>query len=101
MARERFQIEVEPQALEDLLWFRKHEHVRIRAEIAVQLLYQPDKPSGKRKRLEPDGVAEWELRIGQIRVFYDVNRAASSVTVVRVGYKERSKLLFRGEEHLS
>lgn len=60
--------------------------------------YEPDYETRKRKRLRPGHIAEWELRIGDMRAFYEVDREASLVKVARIGYKERNKLSFRGEE---
>ncbi len=48
--------------------------------------------------MEPNTLAEWELRIGVYRVFYDVDPAASQVKVKAVGYKEHNVLHLRGKE---
>jgi len=48
-------------------------------QIEVQLTYRPDVETRNRKRLRPNPLAPWELRIGEIRVFYDVNADAVSV----------------------
>jgi hypothetical protein len=37
------------------------------------LTQQPVQETRKRKRLRPNQVAEWELRIGDFRAFYDVD----------------------------
>jgi len=34
-----------------------------------------------------------------MRVFYDVDEEGSVVRIVAIGYKERSKLFFRGQEY--
>jgi mRNA-degrading endonuclease RelE of RelBE toxin-antitoxin system len=51
-----------------------------------------------RKRLRPNRLAEWELRIGDFRVFYDVDCEAQRVKIAAIGYKEGSTLIIRGEE---
>ena len=46
-----------------------------------------------RKPLRPNPVAPWELRVGALRVFYDVpSDTPAVVRVVAVGKKERSLL---------
>ncbi len=50
------------------------------------------------KRLRPNRVSEWELRIGRFRIFYDVLGDEQLVKIVAVGYKEGSRLFIHGEE---
>ena len=65
--------------------------------IDTQLTDQPAVATRNRKRLRPNRVSEWELRIGRFRVFYDV-LPAELVKIVAIGYKEGSRLFIRGEE---
>jgi mRNA-degrading endonuclease RelE of RelBE toxin-antitoxin system len=51
-----------------------------------------------RKRLRPNPLAPWELRVGDLRVFYDVDAEASCVRIVAVGRKEHNRLIIGGEE---
>jgi len=95
-----FDIDFSPDALQDLLWFRQAEQVTICTAIEDQLRHQPNVETRNRKRLRPGHLSEWELRVGKFMVFYDVNAEESKVIVVRVGYKERSKLFFRGQEYV-
>ena len=63
-----------------------------------QLLHQPLVPTRNRKLLRANPIASWELRIGEFRVFYEVDEEAMTVTVVAVGHKEHNVLLVRGQE---
>jgi hypothetical protein len=67
-------------------------------QIEVQLTYQPNVETRNRKRLRPNPLAPWELRIGEIRVFYDVNADVASVRGIAVGQKEGNRLTIGGEE---
>lgn len=96
-----FDIEIAPEAQKDLKWFRRAEQVGILAGIEMQLREQPDEGTRNRKRLRPYHLTEWELRIGRIRVFYDVDVDASLVRIAAIGYKERTRLFFRGREYQS
>jgi mRNA-degrading endonuclease RelE of RelBE toxin-antitoxin system len=49
--------------------------------------------------LRPNQVAEWELRIGKYRIFYDVNTDRNAVEVKMVGSKEGNKLFILGKEY--
>ncbi len=81
---------------------RKH-HALIQSEIETQLINAPNVETRNRKPLKrPISFgAEWELRLGpknRFRVFYQVNADSCEVHVLAIGVKERSRLLFEGEE---
>jgi len=86
-------------ALEDIGWFRKREQTIIFNQTEEQLTHQPHVETRNRKRLRPNQVAEWELRIDKYRVFYDVDAAANAVEVKMVGYKAGNKLFVQGKEY--
>jgi mRNA-degrading endonuclease RelE of RelBE toxin-antitoxin system len=44
-------------------------------------------------------LAEWELRIGIFRVFYDVDEENDLVKIEAVGYKQGNTLFVHGEEY--
>jgi mRNA-degrading endonuclease RelE of RelBE toxin-antitoxin system len=44
-------------------------------------------------------VAPWELRIGDLRVYYEVNDDPERIVVVKaIGVKERNRVLIGGEK---
>ena len=94
-----FSIELTPEAIEDIRSFRKHERKRIIEEIENQLTNQPTQETRNRKRLRPNEVAEWELRVDKFRVFYDVDEEKQVVKIEAVGYKKGSVLFIHGEEY--
>jgi mRNA-degrading endonuclease RelE of RelBE toxin-antitoxin system len=63
--------------------------------IEKQLLYEPFLETTHRKRLRPNPIAPWELRIGNIRVFYDVllEEPEKTVQILAIGQK-RGNILF-------
>ena len=93
-----FQIEFTPEALSDLQLFRVYEQRQIIEAIETQLSYQPTQPTRNRKQLRPNNLAEWELRIDNIRIFYDVD-TRSLVKIEAIGYKEGNTLFIHGEEY--
>jgi hypothetical protein len=49
--------------------------------------------------MRPNPVAPWELRIGVLRVYYDVEEEPVKLVAIRaVGVKKRSRLFIGGEE---
>lgn len=94
----KLEINYTEDALADLEGFRKYDQTLILDTIDRQLTHQPAVETRNRKRLRPNRVSEWELRIGHFRVFYDVLADDGLVKVIAIGYKERSRLFLRGEE---
>ena len=94
-----FEITLSPSALDDVAWFSKRERRAVLDAIEDQLSNQPDVVTRSRKRLRPNRVAEWELRSGAYRVFYDVTGTQRLVEIKMVGLKAGSKLLIRGQEY--
>ena len=87
------------EAIEDLKRFRKNEQRLIARQIDEQLLYEPMHETRNRKRLRPNSVAEFELRITQFRVFYDVDENRNLVKIEAIGHKEGDCLFIRGKEY--
>ena len=53
------------------------------------LQYQPAVETKNRKPMRPNPFAPWELRIGDLRVYYEVD-VESLVRILAVGIKERN-----------
>ena len=94
-----FRLEFTPEALEDLRFLRPYDQRRILDSVQEQLRHQPEQETRNRKRLRPNESAEWELRIGTFRVFYDVDKETDLVKVEAVGYKQENTLFVHGEEY--
>jgi len=93
-----FDVQFTPDAVEDLRWLRKAERRQVLAELELQLRFQP--AGETRKRLRPNQLAEWELRVGRFRVFFDADPRNNLIKVVAVGYKRGSRLFIHGKEYL-
>ena len=69
------------------------------AAINRQLLQEPLKETRHRKPLRPNPIAPWELRVGQLRVFYEVVGAKGGVVrILAVGRKRRNLLVIGDKE---
>jgi hypothetical protein len=62
-------------------------------------LHEPAAETRNRKPMRPNPFAPWELRIGDLRVYYEiVEDAEAVVTIVAIGVKERDRILIGGKE---
>jgi mRNA-degrading endonuclease RelE of RelBE toxin-antitoxin system len=96
---ERFRIEYAEAALRHLRDLTAQERAQVLDTVVQQLEYQPTLPTRNRKLLRANRVAPWELRIGDRRVYFDVQEAPVAVVTIRaVGVKVREKTLIGGAE---
>ena len=93
-----YEVELTPEAKGDLRTLRKRDQRLVVNGMENQLKHEPDRETRNRKRLRPNQLAEWEVRVDRFRVFYDVDDEAEMVKVVAVGYKEGSRLIIRNKE---
>jgi len=92
-----YEIQFVASAKEQLRSFAASDRSRIVDAIEKHLSVAPENETRHRKKLRPNPVAPWELRIGRVRVFYDVEDV-SKVTVLAIGTKDRNKLYIGGKE---
>jgi mRNA-degrading endonuclease RelE of RelBE toxin-antitoxin system len=73
MARMRFEIVLAPQAVADFKRLRAHHRGTLRDALEVHLRHEPTRTSRSRiKRLRGVSRPQYRLRVGDVRVFYDV-----------------------------
>jgi mRNA-degrading endonuclease RelE of RelBE toxin-antitoxin system len=94
-----FQIEFTPEAIDDLRALRKYDQQMVMTAIETHLRHEPIRSHRNRKQLRPNLLAEWELRVGGFRVFYDFDVHNALVKIVAVGYKRGKQLFVHGEEY--
>jgi mRNA-degrading endonuclease RelE of RelBE toxin-antitoxin system len=86
----RFEILLAPEAVEDLRRLRAHERSQVRDAIERHLRHEPEKESRSRiKRLTGLTRPQYRLRVGEVRVFYDVT--GSQVEVLAIISKEGAR----------
>jgi hypothetical protein len=65
----------------------------------VQLKNEPLREARNRKQLRPNPLAPWELRVGLLRVFYEVHALESElVNILAIGIKKGNQLIVSGKE---
>jgi mRNA-degrading endonuclease RelE of RelBE toxin-antitoxin system len=87
MARMTFEILLAPEAVEDLGKLKANRRAEVRDAIEKHLRHEPAKESRSRiKRLRGLRQPQYRLRVGDIRIFYDVR--ALRVEVLAIVDKE-------------
>jgi mRNA interferase RelE/StbE len=87
----RFAIVLAPEAVEDLKKLTANVRSDVRTAVETHLRHQPDKVSRSRiKRLRGLRRPQYRLRVGEIRVFYDVS--GSTVEVLAIVVKSEAQL---------
>jgi mRNA-degrading endonuclease RelE of RelBE toxin-antitoxin system len=97
--RRAYRIDYSPEAVDHIEGLTARESAMLLDVVGRSLAHEPTVPTRHRKVLRANSVAPWELRIGRLRVYYDVKDAPERVVVVKaVGVKERNRVLIGGEE---
>ena len=86
-----YRIEYSPAAEDHLRALSARHQATIIDNVEQQLAHQPAVETRNRKPMRPNPVAPWELRIGQLRVYYDVEEKPKRMVFIRaVGIKQRN-----------
>ena len=96
----RFQIIFGDEARKHLRGLSAGECRKVLDRIEAVLRSGPTRESKNQKPLRPNPLARWELRVGELRVFYDVPEGTDSVIIVGVGRKRGNRLLIGGREYV-
>ncbi|MBN1902581.1 type II toxin-antitoxin system RelE/ParE family toxin [Candidatus Sumerlaeota bacterium] len=94
----KYYIEFTEEAKTDLYQYSASERKIIIGDIRIQLGEQPLIETKNRKKLRENPVSPWELRVRKYRIFYQVDEASQSVTIIAIGHREHNSLLIRGKE---
>ncbi|MEQ8957731.1 MAG: type II toxin-antitoxin system RelE/ParE family toxin [Coleofasciculus sp. C2-GNP5-27] len=96
----KFEINFTPTAANHIRAYRKFAQKIILDSIEAQLSDEPTLETRNRKRLGENELSDWELRVDNYRVFYDVVIEDDSriVQIKAVGHKEHNTLYIGGKE---
>ena len=87
-----------PDAEDHLRFLTARQQAIVLDTVDEQLMHQPAVETRNRKPMRPNPLAPWELRIGALRVYYDVEDAPQPRVYIRVvGIKERNRVRIAGE----
>ena len=94
-----YAIQFAESVIDQFGWFTASERKKVLGAIVRQLMHQPLLETRNRKPLRPNPLAPWELRVGALRVFYEVlSQDPEVVRVLAVGKKQRNVLRIAGQE---
>jgi mRNA-degrading endonuclease RelE of RelBE toxin-antitoxin system len=94
-----YQIDYSPEAEGHLRALTARQRVIVFDTIDEQLAHQPAVETRNRKPMRPNPLAPWELRIDDLRVYYDIKEDPEQrVTIVAIGRKDHNRILIGGEE---
>ncbi|MEG4308950.1 MULTISPECIES: type II toxin-antitoxin system RelE/ParE family toxin [unclassified Microcoleus] len=94
-----YQIEYADAAIEHLKFLTTRQQRTVLDTVDEQLKYEPLVETRNRKPMEPNSLATWELRIGNLRVYYDVEENTVAVVYIQaVGVKNRNRVRIGQEE---
>ncbi len=93
-----YKVEYSPDAEDHLRALTARQRVTVLDEVDMQLQHQPTVETRNRKKMRPNPVAPWELRVGNLRVYYDVEEEPEpTVKILAVGIKERNQVRIGGK----
>ena len=94
-----YTIEYSPETDKQLHVLTARQRTLVFDAVDRQLADQPLAETRNRKPMRPNPVAPWELRIGNLRVYYDVAEMPEPIVFIRaVGIKYRNRVMIGGEE---
>jgi mRNA-degrading endonuclease RelE of RelBE toxin-antitoxin system len=94
-----FQIAYSPECEDHLRALSARDRAIVLDTVDQQLTHEPTVETRHRKPMRPNPLAPWELRIGDLRVYYEVDDSVEPVVHVRaVGIKVHNVVRVRGEE---
>ncbi|MCX6639678.1 MAG: type II toxin-antitoxin system RelE/ParE family toxin [bacterium] len=93
-----FNIEYSPDAVGHLKTLTARQQRLVLDSVEEQLASEPLIETRHRKPMRPNPVAPWELRIGNLRVYYDIELTPTPVVVIlAIGIKLREKVRIGNE----
>jgi mRNA-degrading endonuclease RelE of RelBE toxin-antitoxin system len=93
-----YDIQYSPDAEDHLRRFTARQQRIVMDAVDRQLLNQPKVETRNRKPMRPNPIAPWELRLGELRVYYEVSdEPRPTVTVLAIGVKHRDLIRIGGE----
>ncbi len=94
-----FRIEYSPATAEHLAALTARQRASVFDSVEQQLAHEPGVETRNRKPMRPNSLAPWELRIGELRVYFEFKQEPESVvTILAVGVKDRNRVLIGGKE---
>jgi mRNA-degrading endonuclease RelE of RelBE toxin-antitoxin system len=93
-----YEIDFAPEVKKHLKALTARQRTIVYEGIEAQLSHQPLVETRNRKLMRPNPLAPWELRLGDLRVYYRVTEEPKKmVEIAAVGIKQRDQIWIAGE----
>ncbi len=93
-----YKIVYSPEATDHVEGLTARERSIVVSGIDKQLLHQPTVETRNRKLMRSNDLSVWELRLGALRVYYDVLETEQTVLIRAVGVKRGNRIFIAGKE---
>jgi mRNA-degrading endonuclease RelE of RelBE toxin-antitoxin system len=88
-----YRVEYSPDTEDHLRALTARQRAIVLDAVHEQLMHEPTVETRNPKPMRPNPAAPWELRIGNLRVYYDVEEQPEPVVYVRaVGIRQRNRV---------
>ena len=88
-----YTIEYSPDTVDHLSALTARQRATVLGAVDAQLAHEPSGETRNRKPMRPNQLAPWELRVGTLRIYYDVEEDPGRKVLIRaIGIKERNRV---------
>jgi mRNA-degrading endonuclease RelE of RelBE toxin-antitoxin system len=88
-----YEVEYSPETVEHMQALTAGQRKAVLDGVDEQLTYEPTAETRNRKPMRPNSLAPWELRLGDLRVYYVVQEQPVPKVLIRaIGIKERDQV---------
>jgi mRNA-degrading endonuclease RelE of RelBE toxin-antitoxin system len=88
-----YTIEYSPDTVDHLSALTARQRATVLEAVDAQLAHEPSGETRNRKPMRPNQLAPWELRVGTLRIYYDVEEDPERKVLIRaIGIKERNRV---------
>ncbi len=88
-----FRIVYAPATIAHLRFLTTRQQSIVLDGVARYLSVNPTVETRKRKRMRPNPLAPWELRLGNLRVYFDIRSEPEPVVeILAIGVKDRNRV---------
>lgn len=94
--RVAYEVEITGEADEHLKRLPAGDRRTVLLAVYERLTHEPTVETRNRKRMRPNPVAPWALRVGRLRVYYEVSVPDRLVTIRAIGIKDRNQVTIGG-----
>lgn len=95
-----YRIEYSPETEEHQGFLTARQRATLLDGVEERLSYEPAVETRNRKPMRPNTLALWELRLGSLRVYYDIEEEPEQVVYIRaIGVKERNRVRIGREDY--